>query len=167
MPSGKTHDRITLWLLPAIVIAAYLLTRSSDLTLLCAVGFFVSGLILGPDLDIHSLHYRRWGWLRFFWLPYQKLIPHRSWLSHGFLVGTSIRLLYLSVWLFLAAALLLAIAQLFIGFDWNWHSFAIERIKMISDRWQLAIALFIGLELGSMSHYLSDGLVTSRKKRRK
>ncbi len=38
MPSGKTHDRITLWSLPGIAGFTSILTRSGDLTLM--VRFF-------------------------------------------------------------------------------------------------------------------------------
>jgi uncharacterized metal-binding protein len=169
MPSGRTHDRITLWLLPLIVIFSYLITRNGDLTLLCSGGFFFSGLMFGPDLDIYSLQFKRWGIFRVLWLPYQKLINHRSLLSHGFIIGTAIRVFYLTFWLFILAALVIAIAQLFFGFPWNWQSF-------IRQQWQLlihtyprgTISLLVGLEFGAMSHYFSDKISSlSRKKRNK
>ena len=61
MPSGITHDRITLWTLPWIAGIGYGITHNGELTLILAGGFLFSGLMFGPDLDIHSIQYKRWG----------------------------------------------------------------------------------------------------------
>src|SRR5262249_45965301 len=97
MPSGEVHDRITV--IGAAVAAPvwWLLTppppeRTAGGTLVCATLF--SGLMLSPDLDLDSSIYRRWGPLRFLWWPYQKAIPHRSRLSHSFVLGPLLRLAY-------------------------------------------------------------------------
>lgn len=73
MPSGRTHDRITLWALPFVTGVAFWQTKSGHLTLLITGGFLFGGLMFGPDLDIYSRQYQRWGFLRFIWLPYQKI----------------------------------------------------------------------------------------------
>ncbi|MEC4851759.1 MAG: metal-binding protein, partial [Jaaginema sp. PMC 1079.18] len=99
MPSGKTHDRVTLWSLPWLVGGSFIVTRSGELTLLVAGGYLFSGLMFGPDLDIHSVQYKRWGVFRPLWLPYQKALRHRSKLSHGVLIGTVLRVVYLLTWL--------------------------------------------------------------------
>ena len=168
MPSGRTHDRITLWMLPLIVGTCYFITKDGELTLLCSGAFFFSGLMFGPDLDIHSVQFKRWGWLRFLWLPYQKLLRHRSWLSHGFIIGTVVRVIYLSLWLFILATILLAVSQSIWGFTWNWQTFFSQQFNLIITKyWQEAIAIFIGLELGAMSHYLSDSISSYYKRRQK
>ena len=157
MPSGKTHDRITLWLSPWITGIAFLLTRDGDLTLIVGASFLFSGLMFGPDLDIYSVQFKRWGKLRWIWLPYQKSLSHRSYLSHGPLIGTIIRLLYLLSLITIFAMLGVAIMQLFWGFDWNWQKFAQQMLISIRENYrQEAIAVFLGLELGAMSHSLSD-----------
>lgn len=168
MPSGRTHDRITLWLFPIIVAVTYLITRNGELTLLVGGGFFFAGLMFGPDLDIYSIQFKRWGILRVIWLPYQKLLRHRSWFSHGLIIGTVIRLIYLLLWLFLLGILVIAIAQIIWGFEWNWQSFILAMIQLIKEvYWQDAIALFIGLDLGAMSHSTSDWLNSASKKKKK
>ena len=168
MPSGSTHDRITLWLFPGVVSIAYLVTRNGELTLLLGGGFFFAGLMFGPDLDIYSIQFKRWGILRGIWLPYQKLLRHRSWLSHGLIIGTVIRIIYLLLWLFLAGILVTAIAQMIWGFEWNWQRFILAMIKLVREvYWKNAIALFIGLDLGAMSHSISDWISSASKKRRK
>lgn len=168
MPSGRTHDRITLWMLPFIVGLCYLITHDGELTLLCSGGFFFSGLMFGPDLDIYSIQFKRWGIFRYLWLPYQKLLHHRSFFSHGLIIGTIIRIIYLSVCLFVVSALSIAILQLFWGFDWNWQTFVIDRYNSFTgDYKKEAICLLLGLELGAMSHYLSDLLGSAAKKKQK
>ena len=166
MPLGRTHDRITLWMLPWIVFGSYILTRNGELTLLTSGGFFFSGLMFGPDLDIYSIQFKRWGKLSRLWLPYQKLLRHRSFFSHGFIIGTVIRIIYLLLWLFITSIFIVTILQLFIGFNWNWQTFAIDSFRGIKTKYQYeTIALFLGLELGAMSHYLSDFINSAYKKR--
>lgn len=164
MPSGKTHDRVTLWSLPWLVGVSFGVTRSGELTLILAGGYLFSGLMFGPDLDIYSVQYKRWGILRHIWLPYQKTLRHRSKLSHGLIVGTVLRVMYLLTLVALIGALGVAIAQLVLGFAWNWQDFA-TNVKMGLIRYRVeAIALFVGLELGAISHILAD-IIGSRYKR--
>ncbi|ELS04047.1 uncharacterized metal-binding protein [Xenococcus sp. PCC 7305] len=165
MPSGRIHDRITLWSLPWIVLATYLMTQNGELTLLMAGGFFFSGLMFGPDLDIYSAQYKRWGLLRWIWLPYRKLFRHRSLFSHGLIIGTVIRVIYLSLIVFAIAIFLIAIAQLFFGFTWNWQKFVLKGIDLLTTEYSAeAIALGLGLELGAMSHSVSDWIGSAVKK---
>ena len=168
MPSGKNHDRITLWTLPWIVGGALILTRDGKLTLIVASAFLFSGLMFGPDLDIYSIQFKRWGILRYFWLPYQKIFRHRSWFSHGLIIGTAIRVVYFLSILIILSTFLVAIAQLILGFDWNWQIFTRQSFNLIKQEYtQETIALFCGLELGAMSHSLSDWLSSIYKQRQK
>lgn len=167
MPSGRTHDRITLWALPWIVGGSFALTRNGELTLLVAAMFLFSGLMFGPDLDIHSVQFKRWGALRGLWMPYQKCVGHRSTLSHGFIVGTVFRLLYLGSFLVFAGFVGVALAQLFWGFAWNWRAFGQASLVWLSDYRWYAIASFVGLELGAMSHAIADTLSTTSKRIRR
>ncbi len=156
MPSGSTHDRITLWSLPIVTALSAVLTRSSNLTLLVSGGFLFSGLVLSPDLDLHSRPFKRWGWLRWIWIPYQKAMRHRSVFSHGPLIGTTLRVLYLASWIVVFGVLILAVFQVLgdepaplQGFTKDVaHSLIRYRVEWI--------ALFVGLEVGAMSHSLSD-----------
>jgi uncharacterized metal-binding protein len=164
MPSGRTHDRITYLSLPVIAGLTYLLTRQGDLTLMVTGGYLFSGLMFGPDLDIYSIQYKRWGILRWLWLPYQSYLKHRSFLSHGFLVGTIVRLLYLGTILSLAAIPILTLAQLG-GFNWNWQNFRDKTLPLLLNQYfYQAFALFVGLELGAMSHAISDHFGTLLKR---
>lgn len=175
MPSGSTHDRITLWSLPVVTALSAVLTKSGNLTLLVSGGFLFSGLVLSPDLDLHSRPFKRWGWLRWIWIPYQKVMRHRSIFSHGPIIGTTLRVLYLAGWILLLGVLGLAVVQLFRDISWSWQRFAqdVTRSEKILIRRSLinyrseGIALFVGLELGAMSHSLSDWTHSTYKRFKK
>jgi uncharacterized metal-binding protein len=156
MPSGRTHDRITLYALPLITALSFWQTRSGNLTLLVAGGFLLGGLMFGPDLDIYSCQYQRWGWLRFIWLPYQKSLRHRSFLSHGPIIGTMLRVLYLCTLTAILGIILLAIAQKLLNVPLNWQALGETLPRSLFAYSAEFLALFLGLELGAMSHSLSD-----------
>jgi len=156
MPSGRTHDRITLYSLPFVVGVTFWQTRSSNATLLVAGGFLFGGLMFGPDLDIYSVQYQRWGFLRWIWLPYQKSLRHRSFLSHGPIIGTTLRVLYLGCLLAVLAIFVLAIAQKLWNLSFTWQELGKTIGRSLLDYDTEYVALFLGLELGAMSHSLSD-----------
>ncbi|WP_414621156.1 metal-binding protein [Calothrix sp. CCY 0018] len=156
MPSGQTHDRITIWALPFIAGVAFWQTRSSSITLIIASGFMFGGLMFGPDLDIYSIQYQRWGYFRFIWLPYQKSLRHRSFLSHGPLIGTTVRVLYLCGLITVAGILILLVAEKILNMTLNWQEVAQNLLETINLHSTQFLALFIGLELGAMSHSISD-----------
>jgi uncharacterized metal-binding protein len=152
MPSGRTHDRITLYALPFVAGVTFWQTRSSNATLLVAGGFLFGGLMFGPDLDIYSLQYKRWGFLRWIWLPYQKSLRHRSFFSHGPIIGTTLRVVYLGCLLAILAIFALTIAEKLWNIVFNWQDLGRSLLQYDTEY----IALFLGLELGAMSHSLSD-----------
>ncbi|HEY9295219.1 MAG TPA: metal-binding protein [Phormidium sp.] len=155
MPSGRTHDRITLWILPVVAVLTLGQTQSGILTLLVSGGFLFGGLMFGPDLDIYSRQYQRWGFLRWIWIPYQKSLRHRSFLSHGPIIGTALRSLYLSLWIIIFGGLVIFIAQL-LGVTIDWESSTNLALASLAKYQAEGIALLVGLELGAMSHSLSD-----------
>ena len=163
MPSGRTHDRITLWSLPVVVGLSFELVRSTHLTLFVSGGFLFSGLMFGPDLDINSRQFQRWGWFRWLWQPYQTSLNHRSFLSHGPLIGTALRVLYLLTWLVVTVALALAIDKIF---DLEWRILGLVEIgwRSLSQYYIEVIALLVGLELGAMSHSVSDWISSAYKR---
>ncbi len=99
MPNAQTHDLITLVTAAGANVAYFRMAPHPDtkLAILFTVSYLFAGYACAGDLDLKSKEYRRWGPLRFLWLPYQKLVPHRSWVSHGLIAGGIIRLLYLAL----------------------------------------------------------------------
>ncbi|MDT4896465.1 MAG: hypothetical protein QOH25_1542, partial [Acidobacteriota bacterium] len=73
MPSGKTHDAITFILAAPTFLVAWGLTGNPALSVLATAAMLFGGLMFGPDLDILSRQYTRWGVFRFLWLPYRAL----------------------------------------------------------------------------------------------
>ncbi|MDJ0599990.1 MAG: metal-binding protein [Crocosphaera sp.] len=165
MPSGRTHDRITLLSLPPLAVVVYILTGRGEWLLWFTGAYLFSGLMFGPDLDIYSLQYKRWGMIRWIWLPYQSCLKHRSFFSHGLMVGTVIRVIYLLTIVVILAIFIVAIAQLIWGFNWNWRKVAENSFDVLKSQYLgEAIVTFIGLELSAMSHSLSDYLVSYFKR---
>ncbi|MCS6817672.1 MAG: metal-binding protein [Blastocatellia bacterium] len=162
MPRAKTHDAITLALALPTFLLTHALTASRDLAWLVTLATLFSGFMFNPDLDVQSKPYARWGPLRFLWWPYQVLIRHRSRLSHGLLLGTFVRTVYLSIML----ALLGAAGILF------WHALqeqpgaseSLRQAWISVKRWLLSVerrywlALFFGLWWGAAAHTLADWL---------
>ncbi|WP_088890831.1 metal-binding protein [Leptolyngbya ohadii] len=167
MPSGRTHDRITLWTLPLVASVTLALTRQSPFTLSLCAGFLFGGLMLGPDLDIHSVHYKRWGWLRWIWLPYRGSLKHRSPFSHAPITGTVLRVVYLLAWLALFGLGLIAIVNELWQMGWTWGQIGqVMQQGIVGYRWEL-LGFAIGLEVGAFSHYTADWSLSTYKQVKK
>jgi uncharacterized metal-binding protein len=170
MPSGKVHDQITaVGALVALPVWWYLAPAPVDWriggTLVVATLF--SGWFLSPDLDLDSSIYRRWGPLRFLWLPYQKLVPHRSWISHSWLLSPLMRVGYLlgTTWL-LALLALWALRQ---GSGIGPGSPQQTPLDLVQDLYRhypkASLAGLVGLIYGTVLHTGADTLSTFFKKR--
>ncbi|HEY9900338.1 MAG TPA: metal-binding protein [Pantanalinema sp.] len=118
MPSGRTHDRITyLFALPA-AWAAYAYAGSLVHALLAAAGVLFGGLMFGPDLDVKSVQYYRWGPLRWIWWPYQRMFRHRSVWTHGVIASLAVRLAYFTLVVAVAGAIAYALFATYVpGLD--------------------------------------------------
>ena len=167
MPSGYIHDRITLWSLPIVTAASLMRTASAGLTLAVVSGFLLGGLMLGPDLDTRSIHYKRWGWFRWIWLPYRYRVRHRSPLSHGPLIGTTVRVCYLVVWIVILGCIGIAFTNEILRLGWTWNEIGDRLSTLITSHWSWWLALLIGLEFGAISHILTDWSTSAYKRVRK
>lgn len=158
MPSGKVHAVTTLLVAsfsgPALVAVGQPVEHAISF-----VGGNLLGLLVNPDLDVDSgnrSHY----YLRnttgclgaaawyVFWYPYAQLVRHRSPLSHMPVVGTLLRVAYLS----LALVLIWAVLRLVLPFP------AIQYPNLGRD-WAWALA---GLMLVDTIHALQDYLSSLR-----
>lgn len=148
MPSGRTHDRIT-WLSAPLAVGAVLaLSADWQAALGCGIAYVFSGLMFGGDLDIHSVQYLRWGPVRWIWLPYRRLMSHRSPLSHGLVIGTVGRVLYL--------VLVVGLCTAAIAWVGHWELHLESLYPWIRTHWLLLTWIALGLEAGALSHSLSD-----------
>ncbi|MDT4896139.1 MAG: hypothetical protein QOH25_1216 [Acidobacteriota bacterium] len=162
MPSGRTHDAITIILAAPTFVAAWGLTGNSVLALLATGAMLFGGFMFGPDLDIQSRQYARWGVFRFLWLPYRMLFRHRSRWSHGIIFGTLIRVLYFTMVLalivlagvYLRAILANGPTPTFEEIVQAWR--AIETSVRQNTGEHAAWAGLAGLWWGAASHTLTD-----------
>ncbi len=164
MPSGRTHDRITLWTLPVVGGLLLGLTRSSSLTLVGCAGFLLGGLMFGPDLDIHSVQFKRWGWFRWIWLPYRGSMRHRSPLSHSPITGTVLRIVYLLLWVGIAVFFSLALINETFQLGLTWNDIGSNMGRSLRQHQTEWLTFCGGLEIGALSHYLADWFISTRKR---
>ena len=175
MPSGRTHDHITLYSLPIITVLAGWVVHSAVVALAVGAAYLFAGLMFGGDLDTRSHQYNRWLWLRWMWLPYRRSFKHRSIWTHGPIVGTGVRILYVFLWGLLPLGLIFGVG--YVVWDWAWQP------QVWGDRlyewvmspagasgfvvWEILLAVVIGLELGAMSHSISDWVGSTAKRWRR
>ncbi len=173
MASYKTHDRVTIYsaalLAPLSFWAASqyspmlgghpLTTTPMGTTLLVVGAYLFSGLWLSNDLDIDSRIYRRWGPLRWLWYPYQKLVVHRSWLSHGFAIGPLGRMVYL----YGMIELTLIVMQQLVRRAGGSTEVVEAGLSLTAQVWpyltthpHISVPLATGLVLGGLAHSLVD-----------
>lgn len=168
MPSGKTHDRIT-WLtaLPVAWIG-WVSSRELSLTALLTLSFLFAGLMFSGDLDTKSVQYKRWGWFRWIWIPYRKLVPHRSPFSHGPVLGVLTRLLYLSAWVTLLFAALTRVALALEQSQLAEQGFGLAKQTAVFFQNPVYVGVgLVGLWLGGFSHTLADETVSTLKRLRR
>ena len=162
MPSGKTHDAITLLLAVPTFVAAWGVTGSFVLAGVVTGAMLFGGFMFGPDLDILSRQYTRWGVFRFLWWPYKTMFRHRSRWSHGIIFGTLIRVIYFAAVLalltlaavYLRAALVGGAPPTFERFAEAWWAIeaGVGRGLGRHGLW----AILAGLWWGAASHTLTD-----------
>lgn len=136
MCTGKKHDLITIVLLPIIMLMAYELTYNFNIVIIFTVSYLFSSFMFNGDLDIISRPYQRWLFLKWIWYPYRKIIPHRSIWSHGIIIGTFIRLIYIMPILYII--------------------FKVCNLQILN--YNYVIIILLGLEMGNIIHTLSDRL---------
>ena len=163
MPSGKTHDAITLLLTVPTFVAAWGVTGSLLLASVTTGAMLFGGLMFGPDLDIQSRQYTRWGVFRFIWWPYKMMFRHRSRWSHGIIFGTLIRVVYFAFMLSLIAVAAVYLRALLIAHEppdfgelvGAWR--AVEAgMRLEGTGRAAALATLAGLWWGAASHTLTD-----------
>lgn len=170
MPNADTHDAITYACIPFTFLVAELYWGADHtLAIIATLAMIFSGLMFGPDLDLQSRPYRRWGPLRFIWKPYQVAMPHRSVFSHGPVLGTVVRIVYFLVMFSLLVTTLLYLRHLIYGEQTTWQA-QLEWVR--NDLYALwhetdgdyFKAVFGGLCIGALSHTAADVIWSSLKR---
>ncbi|MBN3993841.1 MAG: metal-binding protein [Nostoc sp. NMS2] len=155
MASGKWHDRSILISSPLAGGLTYYTTTNWVVTGILTISYLLGGMYLSPDLDLKSKPFYRWGFLRWIWKPYQKLIPHRGRffnrnpLSHAPIIGTILRVGYLFLLCFIPVVLSGVHASL---------------LHWIAKNYSSIFLALIGIELSGLTHLLMDITSTNFKK---
>lgn len=156
MADGETHNLVSkLSALPAAGIA---ITLTGDWAMGAAVALgCLSGMVLTPDLDCIETPVvtKAEEWMRkvpllgiimvWYWMPYAMLIPHRHALSHTPVLGTLLRLVYLTPLLLMATALV--------------YAYGPEGAVITMYQWLRSPVMFgwvLGLMISDFMHYLFD-----------
>jgi len=166
MPSGRSHDAITILLAAPAAVITYAVTRDLPTAVIFAVAFIFAGVMFGPDLDTKSKQYSRWGPLRLVWTPYRTVFRHRSRWSHGLIFGTLFRVVY-----FMGLATLIAFAAFaafaYVGsgnlpniasFTRGWES--IGATAGTGSTVEVLLTILAGMWAGAASHTLTDISIT-------
>lgn len=172
MPDARTHDLITLISAVGANVAYFSLKPNPDpaLAVLFTSTYLFAGYACAGDLDLDSTEYRRWGPLRFLWWPYKVLVPHRSWISHGLIMGGLIRVIYLAL---VTTGLLWLVLWLYSRLGPHVNAGEVTRaewssIYMFAQMRPLqAGALLAGFILAGSAHSISDAIYSRLKRRRR
>lgn len=163
--SGKTHDKINHFVIYFTVIIFVLLLmyltvgeKYTAIFLLLITGYHIGSYCFGPDLDIKSKPYRRWGKLRFIWKPYQKVFKHRSFWTHSILISDVVRIIYLISIIFPFYAGVVVLLNL------NSNSVNEMIVGYLNKHKIFHLSFFSGIVLASTIHIISDKISTSRKR---
>lgn len=158
--SGRAHDRAT-WYLALPFGLLWWPLQGVAAAMAAGLAFLIGGLLLSPDLDIHSRPTARWGALGVLWWPYRRLLRHRSLLSHSPLLGTAGRLTYLGGVVVGLAALVHPL-----GGPSPTSLWALGLLIWQQHR-ELVIAAVVGVEASNWLHLIQDGAPMPRRRRRR
>jgi len=154
MALGRTHDAVNLVALPVFL---YFLPKEFYIPF--GAGYIVGTFLLSPDLDLkNSRPSKRWGQLRCLWLPYQSFSRHRG-LSHVPVVGSILRLLYITFIVLFLYFVLLGIVSILdkslaiyvAGFD----PFGVMNKLFRSEE---ALFFVLGIITADIIHIVIDGI---------
>lgn len=169
MPSGKTHDKVTYFFVLPVFLGVWFVSHHLIAAVVSSLTFLFAGLMFSGDLDTKSVQYKRWGPLKWIWIPYQKMVTHRSPFSHGILLGMMARLAYLTL---ILSLVFVAVTRLALWLEFG--QFANQSFQTIHGAVDLLRTYptvfwsgLLGLWLGGASHTLADETVSFWKRRRR
>ncbi len=161
MATGRTHEKINIFILFLLLPLLFNWFKDWLLTALCGLFYLIGTFYLSPDLDMeNTLPFRRWGKLRFIWYIYSKIIPHRSSLSHSFLIGTIFRLIWLSGSIFFLGFVVALVLELLYTGDFI-QAYVLSCLEIKSFCFvnqKFLIPVFVGLLLSPLLHEIVDVL---------
>lgn len=162
MPKGQIHDKIALLFSFPTLIVGFCLFKDFNLAATLVLSTIIYAFLLSPDLDTKSFSYYRWSFLRIIWLPYRKLIPHRSRFSHSLLLAPFVKILYLSLIILL---ILVIIAVVLNYFSFNTYIIILKSYILSNFKYSLSYisVVLIGFIWANAQHVIADSVFSYYK----
>ena len=156
MPSGKTHLRIELTILPVVAVVYNSASGITAFDLaLFSVAYVCSSLWLSPDLDLlRNSSRNRWGALSWIWEPYARIFKHRG-MSHHPILGPFTRVLYL-------AGIIWIIVEMY-----RYLSFPMPDLLIIHASANTLLSVGLGIYMPNLIHVAIDYAATLWRRNRK
>ena len=173
MPSRSVHDFLTVAtsvvLAPVCYSVVYSTPEFRDWAPSIAACVFVahnlSGILFSPDLDMDTHIHKRWGMLFALWIPYQMVIPHRHFWSHGLVIPPLLRLGYFFWMIVLCIYVIERIAAYFGVVVPAMHTTVAQAlIALVVEHPVYSGTVAAGFVSGAAVHSLTDWLVSGGKK---
>ncbi len=166
MPSGKTHDNVAWYFCIPFAYISWYFSQNILVVILYSVAYFFSNFMFSGDLDLVSIQSKRWGIFRWIWIPYRKMIPHRSKWSHGIIHGTLFRIVYFGIFILVFYGLIYLITQQFIpSFNKDLVYGTDKSLSFLKNQQPIYFAwILLGLLTGSLLHTSADVTVSFVKK---
>ena len=124
----------------------------------------LSGILFSPDLDMDTHIHKRWGMLYVVWIPYQMVIPHRHFWSHGLVIPPLLRLVYFFWMVVLGMYVVEQIAGYFgIRMPPLQQSITHVFLELVSENPVYAATTAAGFVTGAAVHSIADWLVSGGK----
>ena len=104
--------------------------------------------------------------MRWVWIPYQRMVPHRSWVSHSLLFGPLLRVLYFAGMMSILALIGVGLLNLLVPFD---PTGSFLNLTSMLGNWVQAHPpttgyAVLGFVLGGAAHTLADVIVSKVKR---
>lgn len=172
MPNHQTHDTVALLTTPAVAAASFAAltalghgpTTAYEGAALVGIAHLGGSWLLSPDLDLDSAIDDRWGPLRFIWVPYMRVIPHRSPLSHSGISG-ALRLGYLWGVLMLLLVLFGGVGAAFgLAVPAYHQQFNAWLLGQAQDKTLPLALLIVGVIVSDLIHVVTDRLIRRRRR---
>jgi uncharacterized metal-binding protein len=173
MPGAHTHDAITFVTGAALAPLIYTAQVSAGAETRTAMVYggvavaahMLSGMLFSPDLDLDSRIDNRWGIFFWIWRPYNWLIPHRHFWSHGLVLPPLLRLLYfylVIVILLSGGAWLLGLVGIVVP---DYPGRITETLLSVArDHPRETWWFVVGFVTGGAAHSIADWMVTGGKR---
>ncbi len=165
MPSGKVHDNIAFFSVTPIFVTGHFFFGLNFIdNLLLTLSCLICQLMFGPDLDTKSKQYKRWGLFKLIWLPYRKILGHRSRYTHGLLWGPIIRCIYFVITSFMVFIGVIYAINYFL--EINLFPLLLQILLFIINNFtfesflNIFLPILCGLFLGTAIHTLTDKIAS-------